>query len=352
MNVSELDALASWYAERRQDLITLYRELTNPVSHNASQPNKQAIEPQLDALIAYLRQMTFEELSLEQLAVLQDRGAAAYLGKAGADFVEATIKTSDYDPATAASRLNRALATLEGTGDALTAYATALQGLEIDLEQFEPEDGAITIRVGFKREASIENVADWKNSARDWYDIVRGLAMAVDEPPEATKVVGASTGSIILYLVATATVSFLLARISKHITSITKDIISIETMREELRQKKLLTKVIDLDLKEQIEAKKSQALEIVMNEVKASAPKAKGEASVALGKSVQKLLAFSRKGGDVDFVAPPAEKVDEEGDEHDTPKALAEARAAIEEYQAARDAVRLLTDGTANDNDG
>lgn len=350
MNVNELRSLALWFEREGPGLIELYNALLGPVQHNAAHPNKRPLEDQLNVLIEHLQSMSFQELSLEQLAVLEERGVSEYLSSDGAFFVEQTIRVSDYDAATAAARLQEAVADLNQTLSVLKAYSQALDAIGIDQEEFEPEENSITIRIGFRRGASIDNVGAWKDSARDWYDIVRGLAMAVGEPPENTRVVGATSGSIILWLVATAGVTFLLARISKHITGIAKDIISVELAREDLRQKKILTKGIESELESQIEEKKSNAKTLVLEEVRKVIPDLDGEKENAIAKSVQKLLAFSRAGGDVDFVAPMDEASDAKDESGVSVAFLAEAREAIHAYQATRDEIRLLTDGRANDN--
>lgn len=351
MNVSELDYLADWMEARFPELNRLYNAVLSPLQHNSSQPNKQPLSDQLEELLRHLRSMTFEELSLEQLQVLEDRDIAQFLGVRGADFVESTIKVSDFDPASAASTLQDAVSRIERTNGVLQSYASALRDLDIDLGLFDENVDDITIRVGFRRDASIDNITGLKRSAADWYDIMRGLSLAVNEPPENTRVVGAGTGSIILYLVATAGVTFLLARITKHITSIAKEIIEVENAREDLRQKKFINDVIEEQLNEQIASKQTSAVEAVIAEVKNIQPDINGEVANALEKSVKKLLTFSRKGGDVDFVSPATEEDEESEGENDVSGTLmADVRAAIQEYNSVRDEIKLLTDQSANDN--
>ncbi|OYW28713.1 MAG: hypothetical protein B7Z44_07435 [Caulobacter sp. 12-67-6] len=75
-----------------------------------------------------------------------------------------------------------------------------------------------------------------------------------------------------------------------------------------------------------------------------------GEIKTALVKSIEKLLAFSEKGGSVDFVAPETEE--EEGDDVEDSglkAALIEARDVIREYQSQRDSLKLLSDRTKDD---
>lgn len=351
MNVNELYKLAIWTEVRYPELSTLYQELLTPLQHNATQPSKQPLEERLEALIQYLGSITFEELSIQQLRLLDDLGMASYLGAQGKKFVEKTVRTSDFDPATAAERMQEAINVINSARNRLVKYRDSVIELDVDLLDFEESDDLITIRVGFRSDASIENIADWKTSAREWYDIIRGLALASGESPETTRVVGASSGSIILFLAATATVTTLLAIISKNVTAVAKHIIEVQSEIENLRQKKLLTRVIETDLQRQIKDLTQGALESVLGEVKRQIPKLDAEAETALSNSIKKLLKFNEKGGNVDFVAPAEVDAggDEDGEGNVGLAALAKAKEAIEEYQSVRDTLKLLTDASNDD---
>lgn len=299
MNVGELYRLADWFEERYPKLSKLYQGLMTPLQHNASQANKQPLGDSLEELTEYLGSMSFAELSIQQLDLLATIDVADYLGPAGEAFINSTVKVSDFDPATAVTRVKEAINSINEAHTTLIAYRDAVDALNVDMMEFEEPDNFITIRVGFRNEAAIENITDWKTSAKEWYDIIRGLSMAAGEPPESTKVTGAGTGSIILFLAATATVTTLLAIISKNVSGVAKDIIGVQSATEDLRQKKILTKVMEQELNKQVTDMKSGALNTVLAEVKASLPNLSGEAENALSNSIKKLLAFNEKGGNV-----------------------------------------------------
>jgi hypothetical protein len=181
MNVQELMQLANWVEAVIPTRGQNYEALLNLLQHNASQPNKQAIEEELSTLLSSLRATNFDELSLQQLKMLESLGVRKYLGEEGATFVESTIQTSNYDPATAVSKIQDAINATNRAVAGLAAYQSALRQLDIKPEEFENIDNHIVIRVGFQNEAAIDNVTDWKESAKDWYDIIRGLALAANE---------------------------------------------------------------------------------------------------------------------------------------------------------------------------
>lgn len=342
MNVDELYRLAVWFEALFPETDRHYRELLDPLNHNANQPNKQPLEGPLQALIDYLNAQRFDELSIQQLKMLSLLGVDAYLGHAGAVLVNDVVRTANYDPATALEAVNGAVAKLKSTRSSFKGYAEAVKTLGYDPLDIEPDDDRIIIRVGFQNDVSIDNIADWKDSGKEWYEIVRGIAMACDEKPEDVKVVGAATGSIILILAATVTFSMLMAKVSKNITSVAMDIIGVRSAMEDLRQKGILTKVIEQEFKDMEKAKKDGAITTIEGVLSEQLKGKNGEIKAGLVKSIEKLLTFSEKGGTVDFVAPEGDEADDAADD-DVRAALIEARDEIREYQSQLHTLKLIS---------
>ncbi len=341
MDIRELEKLAVWYGEHFDRLGSLYQAIISPIQHNATQAEKVAVEEPLNDLIKYLGRMDFEVLSIEQLRLLEKLGVSAYIGHEGADLVSSIVRTANYDPNTASAQLNEAHGKLGNVRSYLESFLQSLNNLE--LRDQEDDSHFITIRVSFQDDASITNVSQWKKSSADWYDIIRGISMINNEAPEATKVISATKGSIILTLAATAGVTALLAKISKHITATAKGILEFEHLREDLKQKKMLTKVLADELDRVATERKENAVQEIVGEFKQVMADGAGDKLAALTKSVEKLLAFNKKGGTVDFVMP--ENDDEDGDETEAeaPAGLAAAKRAIKDYQEVREQVKLLS---------
>ena len=273
------------------------------------------------------------------------------MGFEGALFVEALVRTAEYDPNTAAAKLQEALSKLGEPDPQFSSYLAATKAL--GFLEFDPTEDAdsIIIRVGFQNEAGIEHLKDWKDSAKDWYEIIRGVSMAAGEAPEHTKVVGASTGSIILFLSASVAVTGLLALISKNLIAVAKDVIGIGNEIEDLRAKKWLNREVEMQFLEMQKERKNQALGTIMEEIRKRFPDIDGEQATALETSTKKLLAFNEKGGNLDFVAPPdapsdGDKGEDENAGDEDRNAMAEVRSLIQEYQATREQLKLLEDRT------
>lgn len=355
MEVSELVELADWFDDQVPPVRTAYENLLTVMQHNASQADKRPLETELERLVGALEEMSFDELSLQQLQVLERLDVRDYLGPDGVQFLDQTVRTANYDPATAVSRVQSVITNINNTTSALNAYRGATEQLQLQPKDLEDVPDRIVIRIGFENDATIDNVTDWRDSSREWYDIIRGISLAANESPEDTKVIGAATGSIILILAATVAVTSMLAVISKNITSVAKDIIGVGVARENLRQQKILTTAMEAEFTKVEAKKRADALKTVMAELKKHIHKSvMADAKVALEASVKKLLEFNEKGGIVDFVAPSESEEGGQGeDETAGRELLADARRIIHEYQAEREALRLLTDqsATANDND-
>ena len=347
MNVDELYRLGTWYADQFPELDRLYQALLDPLNHNAQQPNKRPVEEQLNNLSGYLADQRFDELSIEQLKMLGSLGVDAFIGPEGAAYVEAAVRTSNYDPATAVQKLNQAIQSINSTRSKLAAYVDSVNNLEFGPDDVLAEEGLITIRIGFQNDVAIKNVTEWRDSAKEWYYIIRGLAMACEENPEDVKIIGASTGSIILIMAGTAAFTALLAQISKHITTAAKGIIEVRMMGEKLRQMTILNDALEAELKGIEKGRTDSAVKTIETLLEGKVVGKAGDVSIALKDSIKKLLTFSEKGGTVDFVAPDVDETDEEGGEGGGLKAaLIEAKAAIREYQGERESLKLLSDKT------
>jgi hypothetical protein len=347
MQIIELERLSNWFLEESREITKLYQQLLDPVQHNAVQNSKVAVEAPLDVLLEFLRNQKFDHLSLEQINVLSKLGVIQYIGQDGYLFIEHTIRTSEYDPVTAAAKLDKGIAAINFASKGFAMYVASLEALRMregEADAFTKD--RVIVRVGFRQEASINHLTDLKDSSKDWYDIIRGLSLAANEAPEDTKIVGAATGSIILILAGTTAVTGLLALISKHIINAATQVVGLQNQIEDLRHKKWLNRTIENELKKQIDSTKTNTTASILTEIKEIIRDLDGEQINALEVAIKKLLTFSEKGGNVDFVSPASDEnnFDELLPDFDTDKdPLLEVGGLIREYQTARENLKLLT---------
>lgn len=345
MQIAELYGFSRWFQSELRELISKYTNVNNVLQHNASQQQKRPLEEPMDDLTEYLDGMDFDALSMQQVALFPLFEVQELVGKQGVAFIEGTIRKSDFDPATAHKDVSEALSRLQSANQRTDAILQAFGDLDIPLADPELEAGRVLVRVEFAGDASMHNVAEWKSWSASWYEIVRGVAIAIDETPEDTQVVGASQGSVIMKLAATYAFTRVLALISRSISSIAKDYLEVRHSMEDLKAKKLLNQNSEAALKANAEEIKTSGVETIMDELRPVLPdNVSGDKENALKKAIEKALDFHNKGGDVDFVAPE-EPIDEEDDGEEIPYAeIAEVRAAIEDARAVRNELMMLAD--------
>ncbi|WP_416369049.1 hypothetical protein [Tritonibacter mobilis] len=342
MQIFELYSFSRWLQQELRQVIGKFNAVNQILKHNATQPQKQPLEAPLEDLIGYLGTMDLHVLTHQQVNLLRLFDVDQFLGRKGVSFVEGIIRKSDFDPATAHQDFKDANGKLQAANQRAQSITQAFDGLDLPLEEPNVGEGRVLLRIEFLGDASMDNVADWKDWSATWYEIVRGVALAIDESPEDTSVVGASQGSVIMKLGATYAFTRVLALISKSIASIAKDYLEVRHSMEDLKAKKLLNKATENALKANAEEIKANGVSKIMEQLKPLLPaEIDGEQESTLKHSVEKALDFHNKGGDVDFVAPDRGDVDDGGDEAPV-EAIAEVRAIIEEAREIRSELKLL----------
>ena len=359
MEVAQVISLANWYDENVPEIISGYQGLKSKLDHNATQPQKQPLLEELENLEAGLSDMSFSQLTKEELDLLKDIGALRYLGLPGAQFVRNSVTTSDFDPATAASEIGDAFQLLNGVMGRLDKARSDLLELRFDENSHKRDEvDHPLIRVRFKEGAAIDDVALLKKWAADWYDITRGAAISVGETPQSVKVVGASNGSVIVTLGTIASVTVVLAIIAKNAGRIAHEYLKIANSIEDLRHKKLLNKAIEKELVQQQSKVHENGVEDALDEIKEKVPEIVKSELNALRKSVEKYFDFYKKGGDVDFIPPHKKTEDADENEQGVMEEIAyhaeentKLLEVIEEVRKQDAAIKQITNHIGGDGD-
>lgn len=340
MEVIELYRLSEWFEGQYSNLQEKYTQLARVLKHNSTQTQQQPVEDLLKDLTHFLKRMPVEALSLQQLALLEKLGVEHLVGVKGARFVEESVKTTSYDPATAEIAIRTASDVLNQAAQRFSDYGTSIKQFGLAETSLQADTNHATIRIVFKSGASMNNVKDWKDYSKEWHDILRGVAMSAGETPEDVKVVGASNGSLIMVLAGTATVTTLLAVIAKNLTGISKNVISTKIAWEEYKQKAVVTETMEREHQKALKDQTDRGLRLAKEAaIEALPAPIDGDAKNNLESAVEKILGFATKGGEIDFVAPLESDEEEDNELMD---AFASTRTAIAEFQEERQSVLLL----------
>lgn len=353
MQVRELRDLCTWFLKHGRPVVRQYDILAQKLDHNATQQKKQPVRSDLTSLLDNLRSMPLHELTREQITVLEREEVRELLGRDGARKVERLVKSARFDPATAAQELRQwhdLVANFERKCSELERHISEMELID-DEESYADE---IVVRVHFREEAGINDIASLKAWSQEWFEIMRGIALCVDEPPEDVKVLGAHQGSVILVLGTTAGVTALLLLISNHLTKIGLNGLQLANAVEDLKHKTKLNKTVLKGLEKSIEDQEKEGLVELLEVAKSTLPgEPNGEKVNALEKSVTKLLTFTKKGGEVDILPPP----DPDDEDFDPPLSEAEiedlrkVRQNNDELRDTREETRLLTNQSDSEQD-
>ena len=343
MEVSQVIQLADWFHRNFEEVAPKYEALVSVLNNNAGQKKQQAIIQPLKDLSCALQGMPTSELSALQFGVLEKMEVANHIGKHGEAWVNRCVKTMTYDPATTCQTVQHAHEKLGEANHFLNEFKTSAG--KVGFEEVDEIDAPspYVFNVIFQKDASIRNVRDWKKTASDWDVIIGGVTAVAGEKPEDVAVVGTQNGSIIYTLSATPIVTKILATVSKHIASIANNYLDFELKREELRRSRMMSDVIQNDLKRQEGEIRAKGKSQILDAVKEIVPDAKPEYLSKLEKAVDRHITFSQNGGGVDFVLPPRLCEDAENYNENLAKTVNDVRELIQNYRAEVQKTKLLT---------
>ena len=260
-------------------------------------------------LLNFLRNISFDELSDQQIKLLHRSGMSSYMGPDGAYHLEEALRTAADDPVAQNGIIQTAQMIWN---DSLSAIQDLEFGItRLGLEWGPPNEfsDGVVIQLHFDGEAKISEVAELRKWSNDWYEIARGITACVDGRPEDVRIIGASTGTVILTLSVTAAVAKLLAVISGSVAQILHDIHSVKMDQEVYRHKKIMNQKMEEGFKYAIDQIRTQAAKSVLNRVISStASELSPEIESQLNLAIEKFIVYTEKGGEIDLIAPSDSK--------------------------------------------
>ncbi len=323
MQISELIKLTDWFQVKvvAGAIPAKYQALFNKMNANIRRNLNQPMQPfstERDALFEAIRPINFQSLSLEQVAFLEELEVDKLFGPVGIERIEKILFQNNLDIASATQKISELNTKLSTAQTKFKQIEDTLKPL-FSVDKVEFGEGNVMMRIYFKDASSINNLSDLKKLGSTWYDIGRGIAMTQDKSPEDFVVVGAQKGSIILELVVAAGIATSVSKILLETLKVAEKVIDILKKVEELKALKLANKSAEQALekvaKEEKESGISSITRIIQVELNLN-PETDGDKITALEKSITKLIDFTQKGGQVDFVQPE-EKVEDENGEDD-----------------------------------
>lgn len=340
MHIRELHDLARWFEQNfvGPRVLKQYNALLAALNANVQAgAAKQAVETPKNQLQNTLRLISTASLTEEQRELLYEMGVGQALGPDGAGALDDILTRAPIDPVTAAQKVQAIVRQLDAAVKKFEGIKSALQGIED-----EPLDrgGGVLLRVRFRGEAAIENVKDLREWANHWFDIGRGIAMAQNTAPEDIRVVGASTGSIIIELMVAYGIAKLTSAILLEALRVAERVLQIRAQAEQVRTLHLANDRLAQQIEAEAEQERQTRIEQVVKNVSGQVENIDGEKQIALTKSIEKLVNFTEKGGKIDYVVPSIAAAD--ADASNTADDLKELAQVFEQIRGLEEKVWLL----------
>lgn len=310
MQIDELLNLCIWFKNNieKREISQKYLNLFNKMNINVRRMNGQQAQPFLDEkniLFDSLSKINLDDLTIEQIKFLEQLEVENLISKNTVDLIENDLIENNLDIATATNiikdysdKITNAQSVLQTIYNTLNPYFELHEAEELD-------ENEVLMRIYFQSGVSINNLIDLKKLSYNWFEISRGIAMALNEAPESFKVIGAKKGSIILDLAVIVGVATTVSKILLEALKVADRVLDIRKKAIEIKSLKLQNKKIEQELNNEAQTEKENGIKIIVEEtVKQLGLNVdnEGDKISSLEKSVKKLLEFTENGGQVDFV--------------------------------------------------
>ena len=348
MNVSELYDLTFWIKDEieQTQIPQKYQALQKILQQNV-QPNqqKQPFESQKNDLIETIRNVPLRQLTKEQVAFLHALGIAEAIGEEGVDTIEDILYRNVIDIATAAQKIQEIHQRLVQGIQKSHQIETGLDGC-VSHEEYEIEN-EVLMRVSFTGQTELSNVTEFKKWGNIWFEIGRGLAIVHNATPEDVKIIGATSGSIIIELVTLPTIAATAATVIYSALKLAEKILEIKKKAEEIKNLQLQNKKLAIDLEKEAEKEKKAGIEKISGVISGELNldnENEGDKVNALEKAIKRLVNFIDYGGEVDFVLPESENGNEDEGDVSTSE-YKKLKNSIQEIRLLENKLRLLEAG-------
>jgi len=345
MNVSELYELPFWVNKNivKCEIPKKYQKLLQVVQQN-TQPNQaqQPFDEQKNDLIDTIRIVPLKQLTREQLEFLQTLEIAQSVGDEAVENINDIFYKNVIDIATAAKKMQEIHQKL---GDGINKLNKIKEGLDGSVSQETYEvDNEVLIRVTFTGDAELTNIVEFRDWGKTWHDIGRGIAIAHNATPEQVKVVGATSGSIVIEMATLASIAGTVAGIIFSALKLAEKVLDIKKKAEEIKNLQLQNKKLANDLVKEAENEKEEGIKNISLEIIGELNINKsndGEKINALDRSIKLLVNFIESGGEVDFILPENDEGEDENEE-DKPTDYKKLKDNIEQIHLLESKLKLL----------
>lgn len=330
MNVTELYNLTLWVEENitKTQIPQKYQALQQILQQNTQSGQQQPLESQKNDLFETIKNVPLKQLSKEQLTFLHALKIAQSIGEEGISIIEDIFYKNVIDVATTARKMQETYQNLTTGIKKLNQVKAGLEGY-VTQEEYEVEN-EVLMRITFTGHAELSNVVHFKDWGKIWYEIGRGIAIAHNTAPEEVKIIGATSGSIVIELATIPAIAATTATIIYSALKLAEKVLDIKKKAEEIKNLQLQNKKLASDIAKEAEKEKEKGIEeitVLIVEQLSIKKTEEGDKVLELDKAIKHLVNFIESGGEVDFVLP------ENGESQDDDNSATEYKKLKEQIQ-------------------
>lgn len=311
MQVQELYSLANWFvsAAEKTKLINVFKDGSTNLkrtSENILAGNFTQEKSKLHTRIeTSLQAFDYSLLTSAQKLVLEELNLSALFSEKSHEHLNSLL-SGITDNVFVTSSLQAHYENLSTAYKAFKAISDYVPVVAKD-ETLPPsylESEKVLTRITFKDKANIGNVTEFKDWGEQWFNIARGFAMSQNTSPESFEIVNAQRGSVIIDMLLNPE---LVTVIAETIKSLADAVTSLAEMYAALKAIEALKDTVDKnhynvfvqDAEKNIEIRKEEITEKVLQDLKAKGLLKVDNADNEIKKSIKTLASFQESGGEL-----------------------------------------------------
>lgn len=318
MTIEELYSLSKWYdlnVNSQSRLYSAYQALNAKLYQNIQGQQRVPFEDERKELYSVLESISLDSLNIAQVQMLRKLNVLDFIQKETSGNYKTFFMENAIDVSAVYNYFVSVITSIDTANHKMNQIRNSISEF-VDVVPSSECDEQI-LRVHFTHESSIDNIVQLRDWSDIWFEIGRGISMAVDDAPESFKLKSTENGSLILVLSVGLSSICLLGKVMgivldrvKQVYEIKKTILEVKKLQLDIKQMEFTNAVENLETAKN--SLLSDSTEEIFNILKSEGLKCSGEKATALKKAIKNLIDFTNKGGELDFSVPEDDSSDDE----------------------------------------
>ncbi len=322
MQVSELVDLARFLNTfvADQALISAYDQLIGAVNRAAQNQNPEDVAPKLAKLFELHDEAAKKVVSPAQARLLEDFGASTVLGAPAAKRIREIFEEHQAHPQGLTSALEQLKNDTNRMTSRATQFVTSLEPMLDEVMRDDLQENEGRLWLNFDEAVSVETIDGLETAAEAWKEVLHHFARMPGAVAGGRLLSISKHSPLEIELAASIRLLLPLAFGITWVLSRVEQVINIRMAAEDLKQKKIKSKII-ADLHKEADLLRDKITKEAADAIKKEFD-TDGEARNAANEGLKIVLKFIEGGGVLDIDVRKEEKTDEDGGEApaDTPR--------------------------------